>query len=134
VRITPVDAQDRRIPGLNDYWRTSERPEYTAETREEYDGGDPNPVVIAGRPTLGDLPVTRAYDPRRDQELLRRIHRRVGRAHFTVSVQDTDADDYPVGQPFVYQAVLRAVNPPNTDRNGTDTAMIGLTFHAYAVA
>ena len=133
VRITPVAAEDRNIPGLRDYWRTAELPELSAESREEYDGGDPRPSIIIGRETLGDVVVTRGYSPRRDADLIRRLNTRIG-SHWTISVQDTDADDTPIGRPTNYRGVLRAVSRPNTDRNGNDTAMVGLTFHAYSVA
>jgi hypothetical protein len=90
--------------------------------------------VIADRPKMGDMPLTRGYDPARDGPLLRAALQLVTRFVGAISVQDLDRDDTPTGKPLIYTGLLKEVQPPQTDRNGTDTAMLRLVFHIWSVA
>lgn len=124
-----------RVDGVPGTWRTAEPPPRTAETREEYDGGDMvNPVVVAGRPRRGEMTVTRGFDPEQDAAELVRLDRLVGRLRTSVSVQDLDNDLTPIGEPRVYLGLLREVQHPTADANSEDTQMWGLILHVYAMA
>lgn len=122
-----------RVVGVADEWRTAEPPAYTAETREEYDGGSQGSVVISGRPKWDTLEVTRGWDHRREPGLLARLRREVAaHADRDVVIQPIEGDPpVPVGRPDTYRGRVQSIARSGVNANSEDTAMITLTIHVY---
>lgn len=105
-----------------------------AETRSEFDGGSTESETSADRPAYEDLVVSRGFRPNRDSLIRKTLDAQVGRLRTTVTVQPTDVDMVPVGQPDVYTVLLKGVSPPPGNANSTNTARLELRFAVIALA
>lgn len=122
-----------KVAGIDGYFSTKTGGNVAADTSKVYDGGDPTPFVLASPAEAENVTVGRPYDALRDAPLLARLRGRVGRDSFTVSVTPLDRDYVVVGAPTVYpDALLVAVNEPETDAGSGDAAMFELEFAVAA--
>lgn len=122
------------VDGVEGSWRSSEPPAKAAETTEYWDGGDQTePIVVTGRAVLGEITLTRGYDPRQDQTLKRRLRAQVGSLRTTVRIIDLLENQQPYGEPDIYTGILRSVSAPQTDAGSTDPSEWSLVFHVYRV-
>lgn len=104
--------------------------EVTADATKVWDGGETKPEVIAAPAEVGDLTLTRPYDPLRDQEILTRLVALVGQWRTTVSSQPLEANMVASRvEPRVYpNALLIGVREPESDASSGDAADYELTF------
>lgn len=104
--------------------------EVTSDATKVWDGGSTTPDVIAAPAEVGDLTLTRPYDPLRDQEILNRLLTLVGQWRTTISVQPAESDLRAARvKPRVYpQALLIGVREPEVDASSGDAADYELTF------
>lgn len=105
--------------------------EVTADATKVWDGGATKAEVIAAPPEVGDLTLTRPYDPERDQPILDRLVSLVGQWRTTVSVQPLGSDMRVARgvKPRVYpEALLIGVREPELDAESGDKADYELTF------
>lgn len=117
------------VDGLPDYYATQSGGEVTAETTTHYDGGTDLPDVMAGPRVTSNLVAGRGYDAERDQPIIDRLEKLVGRWRTTVTKQPTDPDWTPVGAPKSYpNSLLVRVTPPETDANSSSVATYELEF------
>lgn len=118
------------VSGIPGAFTTQTGGEVSAEVSAHYDGGDKTPTQVPGRPTTSNLVVTRMYKAERDQLLVRALEKEVGkRVGRTVTVQDVDDDDIPIGKPKTYpDCTLVRVANPERDRNSSDVGMFELEF------
>lgn len=117
------------VEGIAGYFATRSGSATSADVGDVYDGGALEAEKLASPPSTDNLVVGRPYRPVRDGEVKRRLRPLVGRWRTTVTVQDTDADLSPIGQPDVYDdALLVGVTPPESDAASGDAARIELTF------
>ena len=119
-----------KVDGIEGYWAQKSGGEVTSEANKVYDGGSLRPDVIAAPPEVGDITVTRPYDPLRDQEIINQLKTRVGNWFTTISVTPTETDlraarvkgdTYP-------QALLIGLRLPEWDAGSGDAADYELTF------
>lgn len=119
-----------KVDGIDGYWAQKSGGEVTAEANKVFDGGSLRPDVIASPPEVGDITVTRPYDPIRDQEIINVLKTRVGNWSTTISVTPTETDlraarvrgdTYP-------QALLIGLRLPEWDASSGDAADYELTF------
>lgn len=116
------------VAGIPGYWKTKTGGETDTDVGEEWDGGSNEPELMPGRPTIGDVVLTRGYKRLRDQDLVAELHRRAGRWRTSVTIQPTDTDLIPRGRPTVYTALLRRVADPEVDAGSGESAMIEITL------
>lgn len=118
------------VDGIDTPFAQKSGAEVTSDATKVYDGGSVTPDVIAAPPEVGDLTLTRPYDPLRDQELLTTLITRVGQWRTTVSVQPTEGDMRAARvKPRVYPgALLIGVREPEVDASSGDAADYELTF------
>lgn len=123
-----------KIDGLSngwDYYATKSGGEVTSDSNKVFDGGSLVPDVLASPAEVGDLTISRPYDPERDQPILDRIIGQVGNWRTTVSVTPTYGDLTTVRglKPRVYSnALLVGVREPEPDASSGDAADYELTF------
>ncbi len=123
-----------QIPG---FWAEATGREVEADVSDAWNGGELEPEKLASPPTTGNIVLRRPYKPRRDGSIVRQLTagRRVGSWRTTVSIQDTDAELNPIGQPWVYAgALLTAVRPPDFDASSGDPQVIDMEFAVRGVA
>ena len=83
-------------------------------------------VTRGGRKTRENITVGREYIPERDQELVRQLDSRRGKARGTAIRQPGDTDGNPFGSPYVYDVLLKSVSPSDTDTNASGIDMFEL--------
>lgn len=111
--------------------------EVTADATKVWDGGATKAEVIAAPPEVGDLTLTRPYDPERDQPILDRLIGLVGQWRTTVSGQPLGSDMRVARgvKPRVYpEALLIGVREPEHDAESGDKADYELTFAVGGIA
>lgn len=117
------------VDGLPDYYATMSGGEVTAETTKVWDGGAARPDILAGPSETSNLVLTRPYDPERDQPLIDRLQKLVGKWATTVTKQPTDADFTGIGSPTTYpESMLVRVTPPESDASSADASTYELEF------
>ena len=117
------------VEALPGYWATKTGGNITADTTPVWDGGADEPEVLSGRATAENVVTARPFDLDRDLPELRGLRRQVGKLRSTVSVQYTDGDGYPVGDPTVYpEALLVGLNDPEVNAASTDASTLELTW------
>jgi hypothetical protein len=104
--------------------------EVTADATKVWDGGSTKPDVIAAPAEVGDLTLTRPYDPLRDQEVLNRLILLVGQWRTTISIQPAESNLVAAHvKARVYpEALLIGVREPEVDASSGDAADYELTF------
>lgn len=104
--------------------------EVTSDATKVWDGGATQPDVIAAPAQVGDVTLTRPYDPQRDQDVLNTLVKLVGQWYTTISGQPTETDMRTARvKPRVYpNALLTGVREPESDASSGDAADFELTF------
>lgn len=119
------------VTGINGPFAQKTGGEVTSDATKVWDGGATQPDVIAAPPEVGDITLTRPYDPERDQPILDRLITMVGQFRTTVSGQPLGGDMRAIRgvKPRVYpQALLTGVREPEADAESGDKADYELTF------
>lgn len=134
----PKSAQRQflvKVAGIDGYFATKSGGDTSADASDVYDGGRLDPEKLAAPATTDDITVGRPFDPVRDRPVIRTLRPLVGRHRTSVSVQDTDADLIPIGDPTVYaNALLVGLTDPEADASSGDAASFELTFAVESVA
>lgn len=123
------------VDGITGTFASKSGGEVTSDATKVWDGGSTQPDVIASPAEVGDLTVTRPYDPERDQDVLNQLVTLVGQWRTTVSTQPLHGDMRAVSvKPRVYpNALLTGVREPEVDASSGDAADYELTFAVGAV-
>lgn len=109
--------------------------EITASVEKVYDGGQLFPEVLCAPLEVGDVTVTRHYDPERDGPALRAIRTLVGRTYYNIQVDDYDCDLRVPGTARVYsRALLVSLTEPEGDSSSGAPAVFSLTFSIASVS
>lgn len=123
------------VEGIPGFWAEKTGAEVEADVSDAWNGGELQPEKLASPPTTGNIVVRRPYKPLRDGSIKRQLRRRVGSWRSTVSVQDTDAELNPIGQPDVYaNALLTALRVPDFDASSGDPQVIEMEFAVRGAA
>ena len=124
--LTKIDG----ISGGWDYWATKSGGEITASSNKVWDGGSLIPDVLSSPAEVGDLTISRPYDPDRDQDILNFLVTQVGFWRTTVSITPTAGDLTVAGvKGRVYSnCLLTGVREPEPDASSGDAADYELTF------
>lgn len=123
-------------------WSSNERPYFaqvsggdvTATTERVYDGGTTFPDVLPSPVEVGDLQLTRPFDPEIDGPLLKHYRSRVGKARFDVTVFTLNDDLVVHGSERIYpNALLVGIADPEGDASSGAGANFTLTFACQSV-
>lgn len=117
------------VKGIEGYWARKTGGDKSGDTTKVWDGGAKVPDVLGQPPETSDVVLVRPYKPERDGPLAKRLRLQVNKWRTTVTVQDTDPDLVPIGDPTVYSdALLKAVGEPERNAASGDTGELTLTF------
>lgn len=123
------------VDGITTPFAQKSGAEVTSDATKVWDGGSTTPDVIAAPAEVGDLTLTRPYDPLRDQDVLNRLILLVGQWRTTISIQPAESNLVAARvKPRVYpNALLIGVREPEVDASSGDAADFELTFAIGAV-
>lgn len=124
------------VDGISTPFAQKSGGEVTSDATKVWDGGATRPDVISAPAEVGDITLTRPFDPDRDQEVLNRLIALVGQWRTTVSGQPLNGDLRAARvKPRVYpDALLIGVREPESDASSGDAADYELTFAVGGVA
>jgi len=109
--------------------------EITAPVEKVYDGGAKFPDTLCAPPEVGDVTVTRHFDPDRDGAPLKRVRQQVGSAKYDIYVYTLNCDMKEPGTERVYaNALLVGLTEPDGDSSSGSAATYTLTFSIGAVS
>lgn len=137
AEVTPVAGLPghTRGPRFNGYFAQVSGGEITASVEKVYDGGAQFPETICAPAEIGDITVTRHYDPDRDGAALKTLRRLVGSSYYDVAVYDLNCDLKVYGTERVYpQALLVGMSEPEGDSSSGAPTTFSLTFSISTVS
>lgn len=119
-----------KVDGIEGYWAQKSGGEITSDSTKVFDGGSLRADVIASPPEIGDITVTRPYDPLRDQEVINQLKTRVGTWVTTISITPTETDlrAARVKGDVYPESLLIGLRLPESDASSGDAADYELTF------
>ena len=130
-QITPPDftASARR------YFAQVSGGEVQASVEKVYDGGSTFPEALPAPIEVGDVTVTRHYDPEIDESLIARARTLVGKARYDISIFTLDADNQILrGRTRVYpNTLLVNITEPEGDSSSGGPATFAMTFSCERV-
>jgi len=103
--------------------------EIQASVEKVYDGGSTFPEVLPSVIEVGDVTVTRHYDPAVDAPVISYYRDKVGRQYFRVEILTLDADGNQTGYTRKYEnCILVNITEPDGDASSGAPATFALTF------
>lgn len=134
--VTPVTVAGHSIaPLFPGYFAQVTGGEITASVEKVYDGGMRFPETICAPAEIGDITVTRHYDPDRDGDSLKALRGLVGSAYYDVTVFDLNCDLVVYGTERVYsKALLVGMSEPEGDASSGAPTTFALTFSISTVS
>lgn len=87
-------------------------------------------VSLGGSVSVSDLVIDRLYVLDRDHVAIPGLVDKVGKGQCTIVKQPLDLNKNAFGKPIVYTGVLKTLNLPDADSEGTAAALITLTVSA----
>ena len=136
--ITPVEGQRTMPPA----WHASRRyfaqvsgGEVQASVEKVYDGGSYTPEVLPAPIEVGDITVTRHYDPTTDGEAMAKARSVVGKGRYNVAIYTLDSDLVAIqDRTRIYtNALLVNMTEPEGDSSSGGPATFSLTFACEGV-
>lgn len=135
--INPVSGVAGHVtpPKFNGYWAQVSGGEITASVEKVYDGGSTFPETICAPSEIGDVTVTRHFDPDRDGMALKKARQMVGSAYYDVTVYDLNCDLKVYGTERVYtRCLLVGLSEPEGDASSGAPAVFSMTFSISSVS
>jgi hypothetical protein len=103
--------------------------EIQASVEKVYDGGQTFPEVLPSVIEVGDVTVTRHYDPNIDAPVISHYRSKVGKKYFRIEVITQDADGNQTGYTRKYEnCILVNITEPDGDASSGGPATFSLTF------
>lgn len=136
AEIVPITGISGAVTGprFAGYWAQVSGGEITSSVEKVYDGGAIFPEALPAPSEIGDLTVTRHYDPDRDGNNLKRLRQLVGRSYYDVTVYDLNADLKQYGTERTYpECLLIGISEPEGDSSSGAPATFALTFSVSQV-
>ena len=109
--------------------------EVQASVEKVYDGGKYSPEVLPAPIEVGDITVTRHYDPGSDGDAIKAARLVVGKARYNVNIYTLDGDlNIIQGRTRIYQnALLVSITEPEGDSSSGGPATFSLVFACEGV-
>ena len=135
AEIKPVSVGSRRGPRFNGKFAQVSGGEITAAVEKVYDGGALFPDVLCAPPEVGDITVTRHFDPDRDGAALKKLRQGVGSSYYDIYVYTLNCDLKEAGTERVYaRALCVGLTEPDGDASSGAAASFSITFSISAVS
>lgn len=134
--ISPTDVTGHTkgpVFGATSYFATVSGGEISAAVEKVYDGGASFPQVLCAPSEIGDITVSRFYDPDtdggNDHAKLSKLRQLVGSCYYDISIFTLDCDLKQPGSERVYpKALLVGLTEPDGDASSGAPASYSLTF------
>jgi len=105
--------------------------EITASVEKVFEGGEKFPETLCAPAEVGDVTLTRHYDPTRDGGLVAGLRGRVGTAYYNIIIEETDCDlkvmDSENNRIFT-QALVVGLTEPDGDASSGAPATFSITL------
>lgn len=123
------------IKNIAQNWAVLSGGSSTSAVTLAWNGGVPKADVIAGRPDIAEIVVSRPFIPNRDRELERRLQSQVGFGRYDVTLQDLDSNGQFVGRPKVFtDCLVTKVQGREYDETSNNPAELMVTLKPSNVA
>lgn len=135
--IAPVQDVPGHSPGPSfpKYFATVSGGEISAAVEKVYDGNSTFPEVLCAPSEIGDITVSKFYDPDEDASKLNSLRQLVGMTYYDVKVYTLNCDLKEPGSERVYaKALLVGLTEPDGDASSGAPASYSLTFSISTVA
>jgi len=135
--ISPVLDIPGHSPGppFPKYFATVSGGEISAAVEKVYDGNSTFPEVLCAPSEIGDITVSKFYDPDEDASRLNQLRQLVGMTYYDVKVYTLNCDLKEPGSERVYaKALLVGLTEPDGDASSGAPASYSLTFSISTVA
>jgi hypothetical protein len=132
TNIRPPDFSS----GSRKYFAQVSGGEVQASVEKVYDGGSSTPEALPAPIEVGDITVTRHYDPSDDGDLIDAARPLVGKARYDVAVFTLDPDNQIIrGRTRIYnRALLVNLSESEGDSSSGGPATFSMTFSCENVA
>jgi len=141
AEIAPVTNRPGHVPGpfFPKYFATVSGGEISASVEKVYDGNSTFPEVLCAPAEIGDITVSKFYDPDADgggdHEKLTKLRQLVGMTYYDVTVFTLNCELKEPGSERVYpNALLVGITEPDGDASSGAPATYSLTFSVSTVA
>lgn len=138
--VAKIDAPVPTIPGhangpvFDTYFATVSGGEISASVEKVYDGGAKFPETLCAPSEIGDITVSKFYDPDVDHSRLVSLRQKVGSCYYDVTIFTLDCDLAVPGSERVYpKSLLVGLTEPDGDASSGAPATFSLTFSASSV-
>lgn len=135
AEIRPLNLTGTRPPRFEGKFAQVSGGEITAPVEKVYDGGALFPEVLCAPPEIGDVTITRHFDPDRDGSSLKRLRQMVGNAYYDLSVYVLNCDLRETGTDRIYaESLLVGISETEGDSSSGAPGTFSLTFSISAVS
>lgn len=135
AEVRPLALAGARPPRFDGKFAQVSGGEITAPVEKVYDGGALFPEVLCAPPEIGDVTITRHFDPDRDGAALKRVRQMVGNAYYDLSVYILNCDLREAGTDRIYaQSLLVGLSETEGDSASGAPGTFSLTFSISAVS
>ncbi len=136
AKVIPLSAKGGAAETVNKFSTDSRKyfsqvsgGEIQASVEKVYDGGATFPEVLPSVIEVGDITVTRHYDPAEDAAAISSYRNKVGKKYFRIEVITLDADGSQTGYTRKYEdCILVNITEPDGDASSGGPATFSLTF------
>jgi hypothetical protein len=135
AEIIPNNEVGRKGPRFSGYFAQVSGGEITSAAEKVYDGGAKFPDLLCSTPEIGDVTITRPFDPDRDGSALKQIRQGVGNTYYDLTVYVLNCDLREAGTERVYaKALLVGLTEPEGDAASSAASTFTLTFSVGSVS
>ena len=138
--VAQIEPSDNIIghatgPVFSGYFATVSGGEISAAVEKVYDGNSTFPEVLCAPSEIGDITVSRFYDPDLDETRLNRLRQLVGMAYYDLEVYTLNCELKEPGSERVYaKSLLVGLTEPDGDASSGAPASYSLTFSVSTVS
>ena len=131
AKIAPGTIGVVTEPDFANYWSAVTGGEITAAVEKVYDGGEKFPDTLCASAEVGDITVTRNYDPTKDGSKIALVRHLVGEAYYHVNIFELNCDLVVPGSSIARtytNALLVGLTEPDGDASSGAPATFSMTF------
>ena len=122
-------------PDFPKYFATVSGGEISASVEKVYDGNSTIPEVLCAPSEIGDITVSKFYDPDEDATKLNQLRQIVGMAYYDVVIMTLNCDLKEPGSERTYaKCLLVGLSEPDGDASSGAPSAYSLTFSVSSVA
>jgi hypothetical protein len=124
------------VAGVPGSFQTKSGGDVEVEHTKDFDGGSLKPKAFQGKPVISDLTIGRAFQVPRDSDVKKALQARLNngqRFNTTVTARPVNEEMGAIGEPQVYEAVLKRVSGQEANANSSQPSRLELVFTVLSV-